>query len=142
MMCLSHLRLRPWTGRTILALLLLGGLGCGSGLGTVRGRVVLKGTGRPLTAGLVVFEPLDEYVKVSARGEIQSDGTFQLGTYRNDDGAPPGRYRVMVVPPVPPNPDRRPPPLFHPRYERFQTSPLEYTISRGSNEFTIEVERP
>lgn len=129
-------------GALLLAAALLAGPGCGSGLSPVRGRVVFKGTGQPLTAGLVVFEPLDPAEKVSARGEIREDGTFRLGTRKDDDGAPPGRYRVLLVPPEPPNPDRRPRPPFHRRYEQFHTSPLEYTVGRGANDFTIEVEKP
>jgi hypothetical protein len=109
----------------------------------VKGRVVFKGDGTPLPGGMVVFEPVDANNKVSVRGQIQSDGTFRLGTYKDDDGAPEGKYRASVVPPVQYLLERPPPPLFHPRFQDAKTSGLEFTVTRGgNNDFTIEVTKP
>jgi hypothetical protein len=30
------------------------------------------------------------------QGQVGTDGTFKLTTYKHDDGAPPGRYAVSV----------------------------------------------
>jgi hypothetical protein len=49
-----------------------------------------------------------------------------------------------VVPPRPANPDERrpPPPPLHARFRSFDTSKLEFDVTRGPNEFTITVEKP
>lgn len=121
---------------------LLAATGCGSsGTHPVHGRVVLKEDGKPLTGGMVIFEPADESLKVNAHGSIQKDGSYRLSTYQDGDGAPPGRYRVLVVPPPPANPDRPPPPPFHPRFGSLEKSPLEFTVTPGRNEYNITVEK-
>src|SRR6185369_6211033 len=48
----------------------------------VHGNVVHK-DGSPMTAGMVIFEPVGQ--KISSRGEIKPDGSFQLGTYTDND---------------------------------------------------------
>ncbi|HXG09605.1 MAG TPA: hypothetical protein VNK04_07430 [Gemmataceae bacterium] len=106
----------------------------------VEGRVVYR-DGTPFTQGLVVFEPLEADVRVSAIGEIHKDGTFRLGTYSETDGVPEGRYRVLVVPPMPAGESSKPLPIDV-KYIRLETSPLEYTVVRGKNEVTFEVDRP
>jgi hypothetical protein len=124
--------------------LLIGVAGCGGRrLYPVRGKVVYQDQ-TPLTGGLVVFEPVDPTVKVSTCGPIRADGTYELGTEKAGDGAPEGKYRVLVEPPRQPNRDARkpPPPLIHPRFRKFETSGLEYTVVPGKNEFNIVVEKP
>ncbi len=97
-----------------------------------------------MTDGQVVFEPVDKQKKVSARGFIQPDGSFSLGTFKDDDGAVEGEYRVLVAQPVPsPSEEGRPhKQLIHPRFESFDSSKLRYTVTRGDNNFTIVVEKP
>ncbi|HLJ94986.1 MAG TPA: hypothetical protein VKU02_17555 [Gemmataceae bacterium] len=129
---------------TALALILTVSAGCGSGITSpVRGRVVFK-DGSPLTGGLVLFRPVDEKLQVSARGDIEEDGSFILGTYKVGDGAIPGKYQVAITPP--PRPKVREKPvgrrIIHPRYEKHETSGLEFEVKRGDNNFTIEVEKP
>ena len=48
--------------------------------------------GTPLTVGQVVFETPD----FSTTGRIQADGSYQMGTYKVDDGIPKGKYRVSI----------------------------------------------
>jgi hypothetical protein len=119
-------------------------LGCG-GKRTyqVVGRVTFK-DGTPLTGGQVVFEPVDKEATVGARGQVQPDGTFRMGTYRDDDGVIEGRHKVLVVPPLPRILDeRRPaPPIIHPRFQKFETSGLEYTVTRDNKDYAIVVDRP
>src|SRR5437773_3663831 len=120
---------------TALALFLAMAAGCGSGnTSPVRGKVAFK-DGTPLTGGLVLFRPVDEKLQVSARGDIREDGTFILGTYKEGDGAVPGKYQVAVTPPprrkVREKPIERP--FIHPRFEQYETSGLEFEVKRGPN---------
>jgi hypothetical protein len=69
--------------------------GCGSDQPTV---VPVDGVvridGQPLRTGTVRFIPA---AGRSARGQIQSDGSFRLGTYREADGAQVGMSRVAIT---------------------------------------------
>ncbi len=125
-----------------LALALNGGCG-GQKTYPVQGRVVFK-DGTPMAGGMVVFEPVDPATRVSARGEIESDGTFFLSTFGKDDGAVLGKHRVLISPPLPSNfkESRAPARVIHPRYESFETSKLERTVTSGKNDFEIVIEKP
>ena len=128
----------------VALLCLLGAAGCGSGLYPVRGKVTYP-DGKPVTEGMVVFESKSEEARVTARGEIQSDGSFALSTHKPGDGAPAGKYRVLVAPKNDPNAVDRPagPPPFDPRYADFNKSKLEFEVTpAGPNEFAIQVTRP
>jgi len=143
---MNQIRPIPWHGIsiTLTLLTLIGVSGCGGRkLYPVQGRVIFP-DGSPLTGGWVVFEPVEPAANVSARGQIQTDGTFLLGTLRDNDGAVAGRHRALVVPPLPPKLDERnpPPPPIHARFRNFDTSELEFVVTPGPNEFTIRVERP
>ena len=61
----------------------------------VKGRVLLPG-GRPLTSGRVEFFPVKE-PGLLAHGEIKPDGTFELETRQQGDGAIPGDYKVRIL---------------------------------------------
>jgi hypothetical protein len=62
----------------------------------VRGKVLLNG--EPVKLGIVELEPVDPEEGVDARGLIQADGTFTVGTYSKNmtDGAVPGEYKVKI----------------------------------------------
>jgi hypothetical protein len=126
----------------VFTLVLAGAAGCGSRMYPVQGKVVFK-DGRPLPGGQVIFEPEDKEAKFSARGDIQADGTFRMGTHTDDDGVPAGTYRAVVMPKPPPNPDQRPrpPPPIHPRFQSFDKSGLKYTVP-SDQQLTIQVEKP
>ena len=86
--------------------------------------------------GKVIFElKLEGPAAVASRGEIQEDGTFTLSTFQPGDGAPEGTHKVLVVPPL----DKDP--LIDPKFQRFETSGLEFTVAPGKNEITITVEK-
>ena len=128
---------RAWA---LVSLVLFGASGCGSQtFFPVSGKVTYR-DGRPVTAGLVIFEPMNQ--KISARGEIRADGSFQLGTHRDNDGAMEGEYRVLIAPPPLPEegkPRRSP---IHPKYQKLESTPLKFTVTRDrdKNKFNIEVE--
>ena len=108
--------------------------GCG-GLYPVSGTVTLE-DGTPLTKGLVVFESADG--NSMARGPIQSDGSFKLGSNQPGDGVRPGKYRALIsgfdLTDVPDEMKNLP---FDAKYMRFQTSGLEFEVEAKPNVFQI-----
>src|SRR5438477_10167409 len=90
-------RARRFTRAAALLLLPLVS-GCGrSGPYPVEGKVVWEdgSPAKELAMAQVVFD-LPE-MQISSRGSIQPDGTFRLTTYKPNDGAMPGEYKVMVL---------------------------------------------
>jgi hypothetical protein len=86
----------------VLALALAG---CGEPVGGTRNETlypakgqVLLANGKPLSGGTVVFIPASGQ-DASPRGEIGPDGNFVLKT-RDADGAPAGKYKVRIEPPL------------------------------------------
>jgi hypothetical protein len=124
---------------TLSALLVAGAAGCGGGLYPVSGKVTLN-DGTPLTKGLVIFEGQEGDKKVTARGELQADGTYRLGTKRPGDGAPPGKYQVLISPQIDVDSPQDPP--FDKRYTQFGTSGLTFEVTAGTNDFPIQLSRP
>jgi hypothetical protein len=130
-----------WLLAAALALL-LSVAGCGSRLYPVHGTVTLA-DGTPLTKGMVVFEGSDGGAAVTARGEVQPDGSYRLSTYKPSDGVPPGKYRVLVSPmDLSDVPDERKNLPFDIKYLRPETSGLEFEVNAGPNEFPIKLDRP
>jgi hypothetical protein len=83
----------------VVALLFVVAPGCFSGdpkTHPVHGKVLFP-DGKPLTKGSVEFELVDQEKPSTATGEISDDGTFELGTYKPDDGAIAGRHRAVVI---------------------------------------------
>ncbi|MCA9236397.1 MAG: hypothetical protein KDA44_13065 [Planctomycetales bacterium] len=84
------------TCKALAVALILGGLiGCSgpdADLAPVEGIVRLDG--KPVASGMVTFTPA---AGRSASGWIQSDGTFELGTYGDDDGALVGMHQIAVT---------------------------------------------
>ena len=59
----------------------------------VSGKVVFD-DGEPVKTGVVEFIPSEG--EFTANGQIQRDGTFRLQTINKNDGAVPGKYKVIV----------------------------------------------
>lgn len=124
----------------LVSLALIGASGCGSQTRfPVSGRVSYK-DGKPVTAGFVIFEPVNQ--KSGARGEIQADGSFRLGTHRENDGAMEGEYKVLIAPPPLPEEGKQRVSAIHAKYQNLQSTPLKFTVTRDAdkNTFNIQVE--
>lgn len=133
------------------AALLVPACGCGRDEGPkahpVRGKVVVKnGEVQKLAGGVVRLQSVAD-PKLIGVGEIQEDGSFGIGAFVDGkplSGLPEGEYRARVEPrgadtqegdtPVPKKGD----PL--PKYLKYETSGLKYTINSGENTITVEVE--
>jgi hypothetical protein len=118
---------------------LLGGVvGCGGDrlIQPARGHVQAK-DGRRATFGMV--ELTASQGGQIASGIIEEDGSFRLTTVRDGDGAVAGRHRAIVVQVV--NTEHIPLEEHHhvldvhPRYARYETSGLEFTIEPGKQNY-------
>src|SRR5262249_4853136 len=92
-------------GRAVVALAAVVAVGCSGGparpaVYPVRGQVFVNKT-QPAAGALVVFHPLSAEVARQAAARpfayVRDDGSFQLTTYNEGDGAPAGEYGVTVV---------------------------------------------
>jgi hypothetical protein len=86
---------KPWALLgLLLSPVLLASAGCGNqNLSKVDGVVTLDGV--PLSGATVSFMPVEQ--GRSASGLTDGNGYFRLSTFRTDDGALAGDYRVIVV---------------------------------------------
>ena len=129
-------------GPAAVALLTLSLAGCGGGLYPVNGAVTLD-DGTPVTKGLVVFERAAGGEPVTARGQIQADGTYELSTYKPGDGVPPGRYKVLLnsmdLSDVPDEAKNLP---YDTKYLSLATSGLEVEVTSWPNDIPIKLDRP
>ena len=134
--------------RTALCILLVAINGCMRSSTTfpVTGTIVLA-NGQPLTGGTILFQPFGDS-SLPARGYIQSDGSFQLGTFATDDGAIPGVHKVVITPAVPTEALDDPAAIARHRavvpaqYQNLQSTPLEFTVNDdgSTNHFDIRLE--
>jgi hypothetical protein len=101
------------------------------------GQVIWKG--KPLADAHVTFFPQDW--KPDKKNNYPSaltaaDGRFHLTTHKRDDGAPAGKYTILVTyhKMVPVGPGAMPGPNVLPKkYEHAETSDLEVELAAGSN---------
>lgn len=126
-----------------LAVCLAAGLaGCGAGKYPVRGTVTLE-DGTPLTKGLVIFERVDGGPPLTARGNVQPDGRYELSTETPGDGVPTGRYKVAINPlDTSDAPDEQKVLPFDVKYVNLKTSGLECEVKAGENDYPIKLSRP
>lgn len=118
----------------------LGGCG-GKGTYPVQGQVVYH-DGTPATdlEGYMVSMDLPDE-KVGASGVVQPDGSFRVGTFADDDGALPGKYRVALTPPEAPVDRPTPKPKIAAKYGALASSGLEVEVKPESNNVTLQVKR-
>jgi hypothetical protein len=116
--------------------------GCNSGRCTVTGTVTYE-DGSPVDSGNVIGEATVDGKLVGVQGTIKN-GTFTWGGAKEGDGALPGQYKVIVVPPS----------LseyqvgqgmtlaIDGKYAKYETSGLSFEVKPGKNEFPIKVSKP
>jgi hypothetical protein len=101
--------------------------------------------GKPLTFGGVLFQPENGPM---ARGKIESDGTFRLTTYRDDDGAVLGKHHVQIACYETQRPDAKPAkpverglgrPLIPRKYLRLDTSGLQVEVTDRNEPFVFQL---
>ena len=109
----------------------------------VRGKLVYADNESPVVE-LAGFEVIfsSQALATSARGTIQKDGSFQLGTLKERDGVPPGEYVVTVTQPFR-EPER---PYVGDRvvdrvYEDPGKSDLRADVKADNNEFVFKLRR-
>ena len=107
--------------------------------------IVVYPDGKPLTEGTIEFETLDQKRPITASGEINDDGTFQLGTYEAEDGAIAGKHRAAVIANYEigtgvERPGLIPPPALDPKFSDFKTSPLAFEVKPSPNNILVEVD--
>ncbi|MCI0704753.1 MAG: hypothetical protein L0241_27160 [Planctomycetia bacterium] len=131
-----------WSIVVGLGLVFLAGCG-GKAQYPVHGKLVYADNEEPVKE-LADFEVIftSESLGVSARGTIQQDGTFQLGTIKETDGAPAGEYIVTLTQPYrePERPyvgDR----VVDPAYEDPDTSDLKAEVKAEKNDFVFKLRR-
>jgi len=132
--------------------------GCGSGLVPLRGTITFSDDGSPLTMGVILFDD----GKTTAKGIIKPDGTYVVGSLKQNDGLAPGLYKIsiqamvadpsgapqipqpmmgagpaMVTAPMPPPPVS----LVAPKYNSARTSGLECNVDKSTKTYDIVVER-
>jgi hypothetical protein len=137
---------RPGKGTTLSlfllsSLCLTSGAGCGSpSLYPVEGTILFQDGKRAkeLAGATIDFEPIEG--RNSARGEVDADGTFRMGTFQQGDGVFPGSYKVSVQHPLA-TLDRPTQRVLDPRYENIKTSDLRVTVKAETNQITLHVGR-
>jgi hypothetical protein len=100
----------------------------------VRGKVLLRG--KPADGALVVFNPVadNDPNAVRPQGTVGSDGTFEMTTYKEKDGVPPGEYNVSFVWLIEnPKTNKEWSPL-PPRYMDPRSSGVRVTVHEGTND--------
>jgi hypothetical protein len=117
----------------------------------VRGKVIYKGVGVPKAS--VIFFPADDIPengkKLRPFADSDPQGNFELKTYVDGDGAPPGKYRVCIIAAAAPSSksskDRRAgdesssgstvaiPQAVVNKYRNVDTAGIEVTVHDGEN---------
>jgi hypothetical protein len=118
--------------------------GCGSKIKTmpVAGKVLLDG--QPLTKGTVMYRAntkKDNKTQAIPQGDIDDQGNYELKT-GNSKGAPPGHYRVSILPlgsnERPEKGKPFPTPPYNKKYMRDDTTTLEVEVKEGGD-YTLKL---
>ena len=128
---------------SVVSLICLFALGCGDTKKTalVKGRVTYKGL--PVTSGTITFVP--EGNAPSATGNLSPDGTYELTTYKPNDGAVLGKHSVMIVAidtqvtRLPEDRSPLPPPIIPTKYLDNNTSGLIAEVADKENVIDFEL---
>jgi hypothetical protein len=132
-------RRTSWIKAVLAAWLACALVGCGKAYYPVTGAISLN-DGSPLTKGLIIFERVDDGPTVTSRGEIQPDGRYSLSTDETGDGAPVGRYKVVINPlDTSDVPDEQKVLPFDVKHLNIETSELEFEVRPQANVIDIKL---
>lgn len=137
---LSHVVTRTLSG-LMVAILLFPGCNRETPVYPVAGKVVFA-DGTPVMFGDIEFQAIDQ--PINARGKIQRDGSFVVGTRSGEDGAIAGKHKVVIIQIVTNHfnldvvHDHGH--MVHPRYARYETTDLTVEVKPESNELELVVE--
>lgn len=140
---------RPSTVSSLLILLLPVLAGCNSGQLPVH---PVNGTVRFDDGARVMFGDIEFFSaahKINARGKINRDGTFEVGTYAENDGAVAGNHKVIILQvtgdylteKLSDEIDHDHGELIHPAYFDYRTSNLQCEIVPGPNDIELVVRK-
>ena len=120
----------------------LAAAGCGGGSGPVPVRGVVTLDGQPVANAAVVFVAQTPGGR-DAYGSTDANGAFRLTTTKPDDGALPGKYKVVIQPAGPgggstPFDDTSKPPAPAPKAPLGPRIPAKYTVA-GQTPLTQDV---
>jgi hypothetical protein len=93
---------------------------------------------KELSGGMVVFQCDAE--AISAKGPIDDEGSFVVGTHTLDDGAVAGKHKVSIMQPADQNASEyRALQVVDRKYESMDTTDLEVTIEPKPNDLVLKV---
>lgn len=119
-------------------------VGCSNGnmkTAVVKGKITFNGKAVPI--GTISFVP--EGNKPAATGQIQKDGSYELSTYGDGDGAVLGKHTVMIIAvdaqegALPEDKNPVPPAIIPDKYFNNQTSGLTANVEDKVNEINFEL---
>lgn len=118
-------------------------IGCGSGRYPVIGTVKYA-DGTPLDAGTVIAEGTVDGKLVSVQANVEPDGSFKLGSETPGDGALPGSYKAVVMPVALGDSELAAgkTPAVEGKYTKFETSGIQFEVTKGPNKLDITVSKP
>lgn len=131
-------RLSLW----LVFVVLLTTTGCNSGRYPVRGSVRYA-DGSPVIEGTVIAEGEVDGKLVSLQANIESDGTFAMGSMTPGEGAFPGSYRALIMPVALGDSELAAgkKPSVSGKYAKFETSGISFEVTRGTNNLEITVDK-
>ncbi|MDR2761072.1 MAG: carboxypeptidase-like regulatory domain-containing protein [Planctomycetaceae bacterium] len=112
-------------------------VGCGSGKVPLSGTVTLD-DGTPLNVGAVIFAT-DTF---SAKGNIDANGNYVMGTLRTNDGLPAGTYKVYIegaTTVITSNKQETSRSLIDDQYSSYDSTPLSCEVPVANNTFNIKI---
>jgi hypothetical protein len=100
----------------------------------VRGKALFRGS--PAAGALVIFSPVGESDPnvVKPQGMVANDGSFEISTYGEKDGAPAGEYNVAFVWTVEEPKTKREWSPLPARYMSPEMSGIRVTVREGAND--------
>jgi hypothetical protein len=124
----------------LIFVLIFGGLnlfGCNGKNAGLSGKVVFSDDGSPVTFGTVCFAT----PTFQAKGEIQKNGTFTMGSFGASDGLPPGTYQVGILGVTEDLGGELIYSILDPKWNSPSTSNLTITVERTTRNLEIKVDR-